>query len=139
VKNFVLDTSALLTFIEKEEGFEVVEALLLESLERRNAIYVSVASFIEIFYISAQEQGIEIAINRTKIMQDLVINIEPIVLEDIQEIGLLKSQSKLSFADSCIAGLALIKKATLVHKDPEFEMMPTKIEQKILPYKTNKS
>lgn len=71
-------------------------------------------------------------------LEDLVICIEPIVLEDIHAIGLLKSQSKISFADSCIAGLATIKNAALVHKNPEFEMMPTKIEQKILPYKTKK-
>ncbi len=41
----------------------------------------------------------------------------------------------LSFADSCIAGLAKFKQAKLVHKDPEYEQIQNDIEQLKLPYK----
>jgi hypothetical protein len=41
----------------------------------------------------------------------------------------------MSFADSCIAGLAKFKNAVLVHKDPEFEQIEEDVKQFKLKYK----
>jgi hypothetical protein len=41
----------------------------------------------------------------------------------------------MSFADSCIAGLAKVQNAVLVHKAPEFKQIIDDIEQLQLPYK----
>ncbi len=41
----------------------------------------------------------------------------------------------MSFADSCIAGLAKFMDATLVHKDPEFEQIEDEVKQFKLKYK----
>ena len=50
-------------------------------------------------------------------------------------IGEIKASKSMSFADCCIAGLAQIHKAIIVHKDPEFEQLKDEIKQHRLPYK----
>jgi predicted nucleic acid-binding protein len=45
----------------------------------------------------------------------------------------IKATCRLSIADAWVAASAELSKATLVHKDPEFEPLP--IPQRKLPYK----
>ena len=61
---YVLDTSSLLTYIENEEGATEVEALLQKALDADAVLYISMVSCIEVFYITWQEQGKEVATER---------------------------------------------------------------------------
>jgi len=135
MNKYVLDTSALLAYIEKEEGAEQIETLFLQALERKTDLFISVISCIEIFYISWQEQGKEIAIERLKLIEDLPLNQEALDKEIINIIGEIKATKNISFADSCIAGLSKFKQAILVHKDPEYDQIENEIRQFRLPYK----
>jgi predicted nucleic acid-binding protein len=135
MNQYVLDTSALLAYIENEDGTAAVEALLQEAIDDEAELYVSVVSCIEVFYISWQEQGKDIATERLELINDLIIFQEPVVESLIKIIGELKASNTMSFADCCIAGLARAKQATLVHKDPEFEQVQAQIQQLKLPYK----
>jgi len=136
----VLDTSALLTYIENEEGTSEIEALLQKALDEEVVLYISTVSCIEVFYITWQEQGKEVATERLKSIDDLMILQEPVVSQLNQIIGEIKATKAMSFADCCIAGLAKSKKAILVHKDPEYEQIENEIQQLKLPYKQkNKS
>lgn len=137
---YVLDTSALLTYIENEEGTSEIEALLQKALDEEVVLYISTVSCIEVFYITWQEQGKEVATERLKSIDDLMILQEPVVSQLNQIIGEIKATKAMSFADCCIAGLAKSKKAILVHKDPEYEQIENEIQQLKLPYKQkNKS
>jgi len=51
----------------------------------------------------------------------------------------LKTQHKLSVADSWIIATAITRNATLVHKDPKFGALPNKTTMKTLPYKKTRS
>lgn len=135
MSNYVLDTSALLTFIENEEGVEKIEELFNEALEGSVEIFISVISCIEVFYISRQEQGEKVAVKRLELIDDLIITQEPLDGQFTRIIGEIKANNNLSLADSCIAGLAKLKQALLVHKDPEFEQIENDISQLKLPYK----
>ena len=75
---YVLDTSALLTYIENEEGAAEVEALLQKALDAEIVLYISMASCIEVFYITWQEQGKEAAVERLKLIDDLTVIQEPV-------------------------------------------------------------
>lgn len=55
---------------------------------------------------------------------------EPVLLKG----GEFKAHHRLSLADAIIAAYAYVHKATLVHKDPEFEVI-TVVNQIKLPYK----
>ncbi len=55
---------------------------------------------------------------------------EPVLLKG----GEFKANYQISFTDSIIAAYAFLYDATLVHKDPEFEVL-TMLDQVVLPYK----
>ncbi len=132
---YVLDTSALLAYIENEEGDLEIGALLQKALDDEIVLYISIVSCIEIFYISWQEQGKEVATERLKLIEDLMVIQEPVDNQLTKIIGEIKATRAMSFADGCIAGLAKFKQATLVHKDPEYEQIEDEIKQLKLPYK----
>jgi len=138
MSNYVLDTSALLTYIENEEGAVEVEALLEKALNDEAVLYISMVSCIEVFYITWQEQGKEAAAERLKLVDDLAVIQEPVDSQLTKIIGEIKATKAMSFADCCIAGLAKFKQATLVHKDPEYEQIESEIKQVKLPYKSKK-
>ena len=136
MKKYVLDTSAILTFIENETGVEDVEKLLLEALEGKVQIFISVVSIIEVYYISLQEQGKKIADERLRLIDDLPVKQQPLGPDMTRIVGEMKAAKSLSFADCCIAGLAKLNRATIVHKDPDYEQIKDELEQYRLPYKT---
>ncbi len=138
MSRYVFDTSALLTFIENEEGAEAAESLLMKAVDGIDEIFISIVSSIEIFYISVREQGRATGEQRLGLLESLPIIQEPLSPRLVKIIGEIKAGKAMSFADCCIAGLAKQKKAILVHKDPEFEQIEDEIEQIKLPYKKTK-
>ncbi len=136
MSSYVLDTSALLAYIDNEPGTAETDRILREALDQRHTLYISVISGIEVFYITHQEQGITVAQERLQLFHDLPLIQEPVGPAAIECIGELKATHSMSFADCCIAGLAKDKSAILVHKDPEFEQLEGDITQMKLPYKT---
>ena len=135
MKEYVFDTSALLTYIENEEGIEIVENLLMKALNEENKIFLSTVTMIEVFYVSMQEQGRTVAEERLSLIETLPLIQESLTANITKTIGEMKAVKSMSFADCCIAGLSKSKKAILVHKDPEFEQVEDEIRQLKLPYK----
>jgi len=132
---YVLDTSALLAYIEEEEGIETIESLLIRVSNKKDKIFISTVTAIEVFYISVQEQGKTIAEERLELLETLPLIQESLTPTLSKIIGEIKAAKPISFADCCIAGLAKRRNATLVHKDPEFESAEDEIRQLKLPYK----
>ncbi|MGE0681525.1 MAG: PIN domain-containing protein [Candidatus Binatia bacterium] len=133
---YVLDTSALLTFIEDEAGADQVQELLEKAKRDEVILLVSFISFMEVYYISLQEREQEEAQERVTLLAAL-----PIVRVESSEslgtqAGAFKATHRLSVADAWIAALAQERNATLVHKDPEFEQVKSAIKVAKLPYKT---
>ena len=130
-KSFVLDTSALMAFIEKEEGAERVRDILLSK-----SIIIPWLTILEIVYISQRELGEEEALTRYALLKKLNTKI----IWDADEALLLnaariKSTHSLSLADSVIAAIATQHNAILLHKDPEYEQLQGAVEMEVLPYK----
>ena len=133
--NYVLDTSAILAFLEDERGADIVSELLEKAEQGEHKIFISFVTFTEIFYISIQEQEEPIAEERIKQLEMFPFSrIESNPAMSITA-GRLKARNRLSFADAWIAALAIEKNAKLVHKDPEFEVLQGQIEMIKLPYK----
>ena len=129
---YLLDTSAVLTFLEDEAGAERVETLL-----RQEIILLPYLVLLETYYITLQEQPEDVAGKRYALLKQLPATIlwdmdEPTLLTA----GRFKAHHHLSLADAIIAAFALRQEAVLVHKDPELEALSATIEQKVLPYKT---
>jgi ribonuclease VapC len=129
----LLDTSALLTLRDDEAGADDV-ALRLEAGSRGGIpCRISFISLMELFYRVWQDEGRtqgRLAYERCLSLPLIVVHEDAALLEKTAEI---KATHRLSLADAWIAALATLLRATLVHKDPEFE--PLDIPQHRLPYK----
>lgn len=117
-KQYVLDTSALLALIEDEAGADRV----YEIIEGHQAVAPWVV-LLEISY-------------RYAFIKTLPLTIvweadEALLLQASR----LKASHRISLGDSIIAAYAIRLKAVLLHKDPEFEALGSKVKQETLPYK----
>ena len=134
---YVLDTSALLTFMEDEAGAEQVQELLEKAKRGEVILLVSFMSFMEVYYMSLQERGQEEAQERVTLVAALpMLRVESSESLGVQA-GAFKAAHRLSVADAWIAALAQERDATLVHKDPEFEQVESTIKVVRLPYKAS--
>ncbi len=131
-EKYVLDTSAILTLMEDEDGADRVVGLL-----REKKIWLPWLVLLEATYITRQERGEVEATRRYALMKRLPAEIiweadEGTLLKAAQ----FKADYPLSLADAIIAAVADQKEAVLVHKDPEFEALGDFIPLEALPYKT---
>lgn len=132
--SYLLDTSAIMTFLEDEEGAQLVETLL-----RREEVLLPFLALLETYYITLQEQPEDIADRRYALLKQLPATIlwnvdEPSLLTA----GRLKATYRISLADALIAALAVRNKAILVHKDPEIAALSEVVQLETLPYKKQK-
>jgi predicted nucleic acid-binding protein len=128
---YLLDTSALLTFIEDEDGSDRVEEIL-----RGAGILLPWPVLMETYYITLQKKGRAEADRRYALIRQLKAEIlwemdEPILLTAAR----LKAEHHISLADAVIAAFALQHHAILIHKDPEFEALTGFLPMEALPYK----
>ena len=131
---FLPDTSAILTMMDNEEGADVVEGIL-----RTREILLPAVVLFEVYYKTIQNRGMEIAELRYATLKSIKAKhiaelTEPVLLKG----GEFKAEYQISLADSIIAAYAYLFEATLVHKDPEFEVL-TMVDQVKLPYKPKQS
>jgi predicted nucleic acid-binding protein len=132
-ERFLLDTSALMTLIEDEAGADRVEQIISQG---RAVLPWPV--LLELYYIARQEHGQAEADRRYALASKLKAQVlwgmdEPILLTA----GRLKAEHRVSFADALIAAFALREGATLVHKDPEYDVLDGIVVMERLPYKAH--
>ncbi len=129
---YLLDTSALLSFIEDEAGADRVEKALKQS-----TTLLPWMVLLETYYITLQEEGQAEADRRIALIKQLKVKIvwdmdEPTLLTA----GRLKADHRVSLADAVIAAFAIRRAAVLMHKDPEFEALTGLLPMESLPYKS---
>jgi len=133
MKVFLLDTSALLTLRDNEPGADEVAALLQKAQRGEVNCYGCFISLLEVFYRvwkDEDEPAGRLAYQQCQSLPMTWIHETPALLEKAAE---LKARYPVSLADAWIAAAALLERAELVHKDPEFEVID--VPQLPLPYK----
>ena len=128
---FVLDTSALLALRSDEAGADRVEALLLLAKREQCHLFVSFMSRMEVLYIVWREEGEQAAREALRLVDSFAVEWVSCDSDILEIASRLKAQGRLSLADCWIAGTAIVREATLVHKDPEFARFK-EIPQEIL-------
>ena len=127
-KAYVLDSWAVIAYLEDEPSGEQVEELIATAHEEQIPIYMSVVNVGEIWYTIAREVSEEEANASVKILRDLRIQFEDADWILTQEAARFKSQNKMSYADCFAAALAKVKKADLVTGDNEFKPLDGEIK-----------
>ncbi|MBN8455247.1 PIN domain-containing protein [Accumulibacter sp.] len=128
---YLLDTSALLTLRDDEPGAQRVSELLEQAQLGTARCCGCFMSLMEVLYRVWRDEGE--AAGRLAHEQCLAL---PIVwLHEtpalLQRAAAIKAAHPLSVADAWIAASAIEQGAILIHKDPEFKVVP--VLQEMLP------
>jgi uncharacterized protein len=127
-KAYVLDTWAVIAYLEDEPSGEQVEELIATAHEEKIPIYMSMVNVGEVWYTVAREVSEEEANASVKALRDLRIQFEDADWALTQEAARFKSQNKMSYADCFAAALAKSRKADLVTGDGEFKPLDGEIK-----------
>lgn len=120
----VLDTSAIVAWLEDEPGADQVEALLRRAARSQTTVYVAFISLMEAQYIMIRRAGDENAAAAISFVENWPLEIVDSDREWGREAAAVKARGGLSLADAWIAALAMRLDADLVHKDKEFDSVP---------------
>lgn len=128
---FLLDTSAIFALLEDEPGAARVEHILREE----EAILPFVVA-LEVYYISLQERGEQVAAGRHAMLRALPLrHINDVSEAVVLTAGRFKAKYPISLADALIAAVAHEQGAILVHKDPEYQVLHDQVRLEALPHK----
>lgn len=128
---FVLDTSAVLALRADEPGAQRVEEILRAGRAGRSTSLVSFMTRMEMLYRIERDEGQDAAATAIRLLDAARVewvSCEPAVLDQAAR---FKASGGLSVADAWIAATAAVRRAVLVHKDPEFRRL-SDISQEVL-------
>ena len=120
-KAYVLDTWAVIAYLEDEPSAERVENLISDAHEQQIPIYMTVVNIGEVWYIIAREISEEEADRSIKILRELRVQFEDVGWTLTREAARFKSGHKMSYADCYAAALAKSLHADLITGDKEFK------------------
>lgn len=120
-RKILLDSFALLAYLNRETGFEKVLNVLKAGNGHGTAVLMNDVNVGETYYILSRKRGPEKADYFSHaIMPGLPIDIISNSLEDVMDAARIKAKFPLSFADCFAAATAHRENAVLMTGDPEF-------------------
>ena len=131
---YLLDTTALMTFIENEKGADEVEKILREAYINRARVLASFMSIMEGYHSILKEGNEESARDFYLYMKVLPVEIVGIDERITIKAGDIKASLGLTTAQSWIVASAMGYKAILVHKEPSYEVLSSLLPMITLPY-----
>jgi len=119
-ERFVLDSYALLAFLEGTEGGDQVSELLQKAIVGRYELFMSVVNLGEVLYITERERGLPKAQEVLARIDELPIEVVDANRAHTLAAAHIKAQWPIAYADCFAAALAKLEEATIVTGDPEF-------------------
>lgn len=126
-KAIVLDSWAVIAYLEDEQAAERVADIISDAHEQRIPLLMTVINAGEVWYIVARETSASDADASIKQLRDLGIEFVDADWELAKSAGYFKSRNKMSFADCFAAALAKKTKANLATGDTEFKQVEQEI------------
>ena len=125
---FVLDSFALLAYLQDEPVASRIEKLLENAHQGKGRLLLSIINLGELLYITERRGGIARAQDALALIRQLPIDI---LLADEQTVfsaAHIKANHAISCADSFVAAIAMQEEAVILTGDPEFQSVETLIQ-----------
>lgn len=120
---FVLDSFALLAYLEDEAGAERVQHFLALAQKGRASLAMSLINWGEVLYALQRSRGETGRNAAVSVIDQLPVSlVAPDRAQTMAAAG-LKAQHPIAYADCFAAALAITRKARLVTGDPEFRRL----------------
>lgn len=124
----VLDSWALMCYLEQEPGFEKVIELFDEATGSSKHLLMSVVNWGEVYYQVARRLGEAKAQEIERLIQSFPIRLVDADIDLTREAARFKATKHIAYADCFAAALARQKKAELVTGDKEFRQFEEEIK-----------
>ncbi|MGH8462409.1 MAG: type II toxin-antitoxin system VapC family toxin [Stenotrophobium sp.] len=126
-KALVLDSWAVLAYLEDEAAGQDVANLIAETHEGGHPLYMSVVNAGEVWYILAREISEAEADRAIAQLHQLGIQFVDVAWPQTKIAATFKVKGKMSYADCFAAALAKEKKTDLLTGDKEFKQVESEI------------
>lgn len=124
-QRFVLDSYALLAFLEGGKGHKQVRGLMEKALDGRCQLFMSIINLGEVLYITERERGLPKAQETLARIDELPIEIVEANRGQTLTAAHIKAQWPVAYADAFAIALAKLEGAPIVTGDPEFKKLET--------------
>ncbi len=124
----VLDSWALLCYLEREPGYEKIIELFERAVESSRPLLMCVVNWGEVYYQVARRFGEQKTQEIEKLIQTLPITLVEADKELTREAARVKATKRMAYADCFAVALARLKKAELYTGDPEFNLVEKEIK-----------
>lgn len=123
MKQFVLDASVLLDFLEDGPAAGKIARILRDASLQQQPLLVSVVNWGEVFYVAWQRTDEERARQALTKLSRFAINVIPVDLPQALKAAEIKALHHVPYVDCLAAALASLNQATLVTSDRDFEKL----------------
>lgn len=123
----VLDSHALMLFLEKEKGHEILEKVLFNAIEKDEHLLMTSVNYSEIIAIVLRECGKEKAVELETTIGNLPIRITDVDASLGRDAARIRAEKRLSLANGFAAALTKSRRGELITGDKEFKNMETEI------------
>lgn len=124
----LLDSYAILAFLNDEEGAEPVARLLQEAAQDGTRLLVNEINVGEVYYIVAKHRSEDAAEQVLLHLDRLPLELVSNDFDAVMEAARMKARFPLSYADAFALATAVRFRARLVTGDPEFEAAEDLVE-----------
>jgi predicted nucleic acid-binding protein len=126
--SFVLDSFALLAYLQDEPLASRIEKLLENSEKEKCRLFLSMINLGELLYITERRAGVVKAQDALALIRQLPIEIVPADEQTVFAAAHLKANYPISYADSFVVATAIQENAIIITGDPEFQSVETLVK-----------
>lgn len=123
MKPVVLDSYAVIAYVEKQAGYDEVAAIFEECVGKNRDAFLCVINWGEVIYHALRNGGEQTARLAIDAMSALPIEVVEANKDLTIQAARFKASNKMSYADCFAAALAAKKKCELLTGDKEFRQI----------------
>ncbi len=124
----VLDSWAVLCYLEQEPGYEKIIDLFEKAVESSRPLLMCIVNWGEVYYQVMRRFGDQKAQEIEQLIQTLPIALIEANKELTREAARIKAKKRMAYADCFAVALARLKKAELYTGDNEFKAVEKEIK-----------
>ena len=118
---YLLDSFALLAYLNDEAGKTRVQALLSLAEERKCRLVMCMVNLGEVLYITERKCGLPLAQSVLALVESLPVELLDASRDLVLDAAHVKAHHVLSYADAYAVAAAMRERAVVLTGDPEFE------------------
>jgi predicted nucleic acid-binding protein len=118
---YVLDSFALLAYLQDEPVASRIEKLLDNADRGKCQLFLSVINLGELLYITERRGGVAKAQDALALIRQLPIQVVPADEQMVFAAAHIKANHTLSYADAFVVAIAMQESASILTGDPEFQ------------------